>query len=154
MTGQIRKRRREILRSRGALSPCGASGEVRSKRMAMETCASRRRRWSSGESSPWRVPEARASSRLVSPSDSFPPLEREEFFFSRVSSPPENGFFLKPFVSTVGHVWATSRWASQEACNSYWQAKNSTTLFTKLCTHLFIRSSVHATCVVLIGREL
>jgi hypothetical protein len=42
-----------------------------------------------------------------------------------------------------GLLWATSRWAFQETCNSYWQTKNSTTLFTKLCTHLFIRSSAH-----------
>jgi hypothetical protein len=72
----------------------------------METCASRRRRRSSGESPPWRVPEARASSRLVSPSASFPPLEREEFFFSGVFSPPENGFFsLSLFVSMRGGAY-------------------------------------------------
>lgn len=64
-----------------ALSPWAASGEVRTKRTATGTGASRRpRRRSSGESPPWRVPEARVSSRLVSPSASFPPLEREEFF--------------------------------------------------------------------------
>jgi len=69
------------IRVGAALSPWAASGEVRTKRTATGTGASRRpRRRSSGESPPWRVPEARVSSRLVTPSASFPPLEREEFF--------------------------------------------------------------------------
>ena len=59
--------------------------------MATGTGASQRpRRRSSGESPPWRAPEARVSSPLVSASASFPPLERGEFF--RLS----RGFFFPP----------------------------------------------------------
>ena len=40
-------------------------------------------------------------------------------------------------------VWAaTSRWAFEDACTLYLQAKLSTTSTTKLRTHLFISSSV------------
>jgi hypothetical protein len=52
-------------------------------------------------------------------------------------------------------VWATtSKWASQEACIPYLQAKHSTTLGTKLCTHLFISASADRTCVAWLGANL
>jgi hypothetical protein len=73
---QAATRYSSIRRGRG-VSPWAASGEVRTKRTATGTGASQRP--SSGESPPWRVAEARVSSRLVSPSASFPPLEREFF---------------------------------------------------------------------------
>jgi len=82
------------IRVGAALSPWAASGEVRTKRTATGTGASRRpRRRSSGESPPWRVPEARVSSRLVTPSACFPPhpsSERSSFGFWGSSS--GNGF--------------------------------------------------------------